>query len=408
MCSRRPAGSMPPHSSPTTSRRHHLDHHPALDPRRRLCGHGHAHAGHRGRQHRAVRHRRRPQHGPLGPAVGRRRLHARARRGRADRRFAGRPLRSSPALHHRSFDLHRHVARVCGGDGHRDAQLRARRPGRRRGDHVRRLARAARAGVPERAGARQGVRRLRRLDRRRLRHRPARRRRAHQRPRLALDLPRQPAARPHLPGDHAPLRRGVQGPQRPQARHARPAHADRRPVPARARAAARQRGRLDERADRGRAGRRRRLPRRVHRRRGARQGADAPARAVPQPRLHRRAGRGVRHLRVVLRRVPLHDDLPAADPRAVGDRGRPRLPAGHADHARRLRRDREPRREARRRAPGRRRPRARRHRPGAADDRRGRLVVGGVPPRRDRRLHRQRALQPGPQRRRARAPPRRR
>ena len=80
------------------------------------------------------------------------------------------------------------------------------------------------------------------------------------------------------------------------------------------------------------------------------EGADAPARAVPQPRLHRRAGRGVRHLRVVLRRVPLHDDLPAADPRAVGDRGRARLPARHADHARRLRRDREPRREGRRRA----------------------------------------------------------
>ena len=216
--------------------------------------------------------------------------------------------------------------------------------GHRRGDHVRRLARPALAGVPAAAGARQGVRRLRRFDRRRLRHRPAGRRRADQRPRLALDLPRQPPARPHVPGDHAPLRRGVEGPRCPQARRPRPAHADRRPVPARARAAARQRGRLDQRADRRRARRRRRLPRRVHRRRGARQGADAPARAVPQPRLHRRAGRGVRHLRVVLRRVPLHDDLPAADPRAVGDRGRARLPARHADHARRLRRDREPRR----------------------------------------------------------------
>ena len=75
---------------------------------------------------------------------------------------------------------------------------------------------------------------------------------------------------------------------------------------------------------------------------------------------------------------------------------------GHADHARRLRRDREPRREGRRAA---------------------RMIAGGlalvgvgqalltlaavdsswtrVPPRRDRRLHRQRALQPGPQRRRA-------
>ena len=99
---------------------------------------------------------------------------------------------------------------VCAAaHGHRDAQLRARRAGHRRGDHVRRLARPALAGVPEAAGARQGVRRLRRLDRRRLRHRPAGRRRADQRPRLALDLPRQPPARPHLPRDHAPLRRGV-------------------------------------------------------------------------------------------------------------------------------------------------------------------------------------------------------
>ena len=116
MCSRRPAASMPPHSSPRLPGDTNLDFHPALDPRRRLCGDGHAHAGHRGREHRAVRHRRRPQHGPLGPAVGRRRLHARARRRRADGRLARRPLRSSPALHHRSFHLHRHLARVRGGD----------------------------------------------------------------------------------------------------------------------------------------------------------------------------------------------------------------------------------------------------------------------------------------------------
>ena len=55
--------------------------------------------------------------------------------------------------------------------------------------------------------------------------------------------------------------------------------------------------------------------------------------------------------------------------------------------------------EGRRRPHDRRRPRDRRHRPGAADARRGRLVVDGVPPRRDRRLHRHRALQPGAQRR---------
>ena len=69
---------------------------------------------------------------------------------------------------------------------------------------------------------------------------------------------------------------------------------------------------------------------------------------------------GVRDLGVVLRRVHLHDAVPAADPRAVGHRGRPRLPAGHDDHALRLRRDREPRAEVSARATGRRRAAARR------------------------------------------------
>ena len=105
---------------------------------------------------------------------------------------------------------------------------------------------------------------------------------------------------------------------------------------------------------------------------------------------------GVRDLGLVLRRVHLHDALPAADPRAVGDPGRPRLPAGHDDHAVRRR----PATanlvaEARRAPHGRRRAAARGHRPGAADGRRGRLLVDRVPARRDHRADRHRHLQPG-------------
>ena len=82
--------------------------------------------------------------------------------------------------------------------------------------------------------------RLRRGDRRLVRGRPARRRPAHQRPRLAVDLPRQPADRRVLPVDHADLRRGVARPALARDRLARPDHADRGPRPARPRAAARQ------------------------------------------------------------------------------------------------------------------------------------------------------------------------
>ena len=45
------------------------------------------------------------------------------------------------------------------------------------------------------------------------------------------------------------------------------------------------------------------------------------------PIVHRRAGRGVRDLGVVLRDLPLRHALPAAGAGAVRDRGRPRLPA---------------------------------------------------------------------------------
>ena len=83
-------------------------------------------------------------------------------------------------------------------DSHRGAELDARRAGRRRGDHVRRLAGAAGERLSGRQAACRRARRLRRDDRRLVRGRPARRRRSYERARLALDLPRQPADRPRL------------------------------------------------------------------------------------------------------------------------------------------------------------------------------------------------------------------
>ena len=98
--------------------------------------------------------------------------------------------------------------------------------------------------------------------------------------------------------------------------------------------------------------------RRVRGRRGARGRADAAAGPVPRPLVHRRADRRVRHLGVVLRDLPLHDALPAADPRAVGHRGRSDLPAGHDHDAVRQRRDEHARDEGLGAAHGGRRARA--------------------------------------------------
>ena len=246
------------------------------------------------------------------------------------RRVAGRPLRPPPAVRRRPRALHRDVAAVRRRAVDHDAQRLARRAGRRRGDHVRGLAGRALARVPATAGAHQGARRLRRDDARRVRDRAAGRRRADVGPRLALDLPDQPAARRGLPVDRAPPRRRVVGPARAAGRPRRPADADRRALPARLRAAARQRAG-------GRA-------RRSWRRSAARSGCGAafvavearvaqpmlPLRPVPQPVVHRRAGRSVRDLGLAVRAVAVPDAVPAAGPRAVGDRGRAGLRARHA------------------------------------------------------------------------------
>ena len=115
----------------------------------------------------------------------------------------------------------------------------------------------------------------------------------------------------------------------------------RRPVPARARAAARQRRGLDEHADRRDARRRRRAARRVHHDPEPRPRADAAARPVPQQGLHGRADLRVRDLRVAVRGVHLRHALPAADPRPVGRRGGARVHPRHDVQPHRRRRDRE-------------------------------------------------------------------
>ena len=66
----------------------------------------------------------------------------------------------------------------------------------------------------------------------------------------------------------------------------------------------------------------RRAAGRLRRDRAARRRADAAALAVPPPRLHRRAARRLRGLRLDVRAVPLPDALPAELPRLLADRGR--------------------------------------------------------------------------------------
>ena len=231
---------------------------------------------------------------------------------------------------------------------------------------------------PSAARARRRAGRLRRRDRRLVRGRPARRRRC------------SPAASTGSGSSSSTCRSALfclwitrtyveesRDPHCARDRLAGPDHAHRRPVPARARAAARQRGRLGLDADRRRAGRRRGRADRLRARRAARARADAADAAVPRRDVHGRADRRLRDLGVVLRALPLHDAVPAADPRPVGDRGRPRLPARHAADARRLRRHRAARREGAGAHDDRRRPRAGRRRHGPVHAGRRDLVVAG-------------------------------
>src|SRR5215208_7526380 len=119
---------------------------------------------------------------------------------------------------------------------------------------------------------------------------------------------------------------------------------DQRPLPARPRTHAWEQRRLDVAADRRGARGRRDRARRLRRRRAACERADAPARALPPPRVRGRSAGGVRDLGIVLRALLLLDVVPPGGPRAVGGEGGARLPAGRGRDVRRL---------GRRRAPGR-------------------------------------------------------
>ena len=239
-----------------------------------------------------------------------------------------------------------------------------------------------------------------------VRGRPARRRRAHLRPGLAVDLPHQPPARARCAcRSCARYVAESSDPRAPRVDRARARHADRRPLPARASrccAATRTAGRSAP-IVASLAGAAVLLCAFVAVEARVAQ-PDAPAAALPQPVVHGRAGRGVRDLRVAVRDVPLHDAVPAADPRAVGDRGRPRLPARDDPQLLSSRAPRRPGRpEGLTARADRGRPGAGRRRPGAADDRRGGLVVVAVPARPARRDARHRDVQPGGQPGRARA-----
>ena len=335
--------------------------------------------------------------------MGRRRVHAGARQRRADRRLAGRPLRPPPPLHRRPGALHPRLRRLRGLPVDRGARRRARRPGPGRRRDVRRLARDPRPRLPRGQGARRRPGRLRRRDRRVVRRRPARRRRPHERPGLAVDLPHQRAARRAVPAG-SPARRSSSRATRGRRKvdvagqitlaaalfllvlgflRANEDGWGSTPIVAAFAASVVAAGHV-----------------RGHR--AARRGADAPARAVPQPELHRRAARRLRDLRLALRRVPLRDDLPPAGARAVGDRGGPRLPARHGREPRRRRLDRAARREGLGAGGAHDRPGARGDGPRAHGARRRALLVDGDPARAAHRDGRHRPVQPDGGRRRAR------
>ena len=101
-------------------------------------------------------------------------------------------------------------------------QPRPRPAGRRRRDHVRRLPRPRRPGVPERPRTRHGDGHLRRDDRHRRRRRPAGRRPADRRPRLAVGLPAQRADRARRDRRHLLEAGRVARPQRDPDRLGRP------------------------------------------------------------------------------------------------------------------------------------------------------------------------------------------
>ena len=210
----------------------------------------HAPARHHRREHGASGDRGGPRRELLRPAVGDRRLHADARRVRAHRRLARRPARAQARLRLGHRDLHALVAARRPGHRSHLPEPRARGPGHRRRDPVRGVARAARAGVRRRQGARQRARGLRRHHRRGGCDWPARGRRHRRQPRLGVGLLPQRADRHRRVGRDLSQAARVAGSQRDPDRLGGRLDLQRLALPARARPRARQRGGMGEHADR--------------------------------------------------------------------------------------------------------------------------------------------------------------
>ena len=244
-----------------------------LDARRRLHDDVHAPARHHDRERRAAEHPaaapRRPDRAP----VGGRRVCAHARGADPDGGCARRPLRPPARLHGRRGRLQLGVAALRPRLEHRRAGRRPRAAGHRRRGPLRNGAGADRRRIP-RTGHRRRNRGLGSHGRSGGRVRPARRRHPHRRAGLALGVLRQRSGR-----RLRHVRRADQD-GRVARRAGRPvgrlgaSHLLGGALPDRLRSAARQRQRLDERADR-------RLPRR--RCRPARRSSSSWSSGSPAP-----------------------------------------------------------------------------------------------------------------------------
>ena len=261
------------------------------------------------------------------------RLHVDLRRVAAHGSGFGRPIRTPARVHRRPGDLHRGIgARGARAEQHRTYR-RSRNPGSGRGnryatdvDHP--LVGSERAATSSRPG------RMGRHRRTRDRDRPGRRWRDRAGRELALDLLAQRAHRHRRRGLRLLPARGNIRSARP-TRHRGPRPRERRPARRRLGSHQRQRARLDRRVDPRRADRRRRAAHRVRDLGAAHRGADAAARHVPQPRLHRRERRVAAHvLRNVRRDLPALAVLPGR-PGREPVRGRPARPAVDRDAHRR-------------------------------------------------------------------------
>ena len=299
-----------------------------VDPARELHRDLHAAARRDDRERRAAVDRARPRRQLQRPPVGDRRLRADPRGLRAGGGVAGRQGRPQARLHARAGGLHRFVAGLRAGSRPALPEPLARGAGDRRGDDVRHLAGADRAGVPG-SRARDRARHLGRDHGRGGLDRAARGRCARGRAVVALDFPRERADRPGRARGRAAAVARVARPGRRRRRPPRRGAAVPRALPARLRADPRQRGGLGERPYR-------QLLRGLRTAARAVRGGGAPRRrpaarplAVPQAGLHGRHDRRLRAGGVDLLDVPLHHALLPERAGLLAVRGGAPVAAGH-------------------------------------------------------------------------------